>query len=220
MIQIKSFEFNDFAENTYILYDETCECVIIDPGCYNISEKNQLQGFIEDRKLKVVKLLNTHCHIDHVLGNAFVKETYDVSLIIHPKDEVTLEAVKVYAPVYGFNNYEEAKADGFMVEGDQLTFGSSILNVIFVPGHAPGHVAFVSENQQFCIGGDVLFLKSIGRTDLPGGDLDTLIESIHQKMFILDDATVVYPGHGPTTKIGAEKLYNPYCAIATKRGEI
>jgi len=220
MIQIKSFEFNDFAENTYILYDETYECVIIDPGCYDFSEKQELRSFIQENKLKVVKLLNTHCHIDHVLGNAFVKNTYGVSLIIHPKDEVTLESVKVYAPVYGFGNYEEAKADAFVVEGDQLTFGSSILDVIFVPGHAPGHVAFVSVGQKFCVGGDVLFQGSIGRTDLPGGNLNTLMESIHQEIFALDDATVVYPGHGPTTTVGEEKLYNPYCAIVTKRGEV
>ena len=202
-------------ENTYILYDETGECIIIDPGCYEKHEQETLSSFIAENNLKVVSLLNTHCHIDHVLGNAFVKNTYQVKLHIHRIDEAILKAVKAYAPNYGFAHYEEADVDEYLDEGDQVRFGNSILDIVFVPGHSPGHIAFYNEEQRICIGGDVLFAGSIGRTDLPGGDFNTLIESIHKKFFTMSDQMVVYTGHGPETTIGNEKLTNPFCAIKT-----
>lgn len=214
MIQVKSFVFNPFMENTYVLYDETKETIIIDPGCYESHEKNELTNFIKTEGLKVVKLLNTHCHIDHVFGNQFIKDVYDVELSIHKEDEATLRSVKVYAPNYGFSNYEEAEPDHFIDEGDVISFGKSALDIVFVPGHAPGHVAFYNKAQNICIGGDVLFQGSIGRTDLPGGDFDTLIKSIHEKMFPLGDDMVVYCGHGGETTIGHEKKTNPFCAIS------
>ncbi|MEQ6120789.1 MBL fold metallo-hydrolase [Reichenbachiella sp. MALMAid0571] len=213
MIQIKKFVFNPFMENTYVVYDESLEAIVIDPGCYEREEQEELSEFIETEKLKVVKLLNTHCHIDHVLGNQYIKDRYGVGLYIHPKDEETLLAVKVYAPAYGFAKYNEATLDGFFEEGDTIPFGNSSFEVIFVPGHAPGHVAFVNKEQKVCIGGDVLFDGSIGRTDLPGGNFEVLINSIHEKMFTLDDSMVVYPGHGGETTIGKEKTSNPFCAI-------
>ncbi|MEO1049602.1 MAG: MBL fold metallo-hydrolase [Bacteroidota bacterium] len=214
MIEVKSFVFNPFMENTYVLYDETKECIIIDPGCYEDHEKQELSSFIASKELKVSKLINTHCHIDHVFGNHYVKQTYDVELFIHQSDEATLKSVEVYAPNYGFMDYEPTEAEHFLDEGDQVSFGNSTLDMFFVPGHAPGHLAFYNKDQKICIGGDVLFQRSIGRTDLPGGDHDTLIESIHNKMFSLDDDFVVYTGHGPTTTIGEEKRHNPFCAIA------
>lgn len=214
MIKVKSFTFNPFQENTYVLYDESKSCVIIDPGCYESSEKNTLVNFITSESLKAEKLINTHCHIDHVLGNKFVKDTFGVDLYIHKNDEATLKAVETYAPSYGFPLYDPASADQFLDEGDSLTFGSSSMDILFVPGHAPGHIAFISHFDKFCIGGDVLFKASIGRTDLPGGDFDTLIKSIHEKMFTLPDDTTVYCGHGPATTIGEEKSSNPFCAIA------
>ncbi|MEL7001400.1 MAG: MBL fold metallo-hydrolase [Bacteroidota bacterium] len=214
MIQVKSFVFNPFMENTYVLYDETKEAIIIDPGCYENHEKNELTSFIKANSLKVVRLLNTHCHIDHVFGNQFVKDSYDVKLAIHKEDLATLKAVKAYAPSYGFSNYTEAEADDFLEEGDTILFGKSKLDIVFVPGHAPGHVAFFNKDEKICIGGDVLFNGSIGRTDLPGGDFDTLIKSIHEKMFPLGDDMVVYCGHGPETTIGHEKKSNPFCALA------
>ena len=210
MIQIYSFTFNAFEENTYILYDETKECVIIDPGCYDKSEKQTLTRFIETNKLQVKYLLNTHCHIDHVLGNAFVKHTYGVDLYIHQADEPVLRAVINYAPSYGFVQYEATEADHYLNEGDIVKFGNSSLAVLFVPGHAPGHIALYNKEQQFCIGGDVLFQGSIGRTDLPGGDFKTLINSIRTKLFPLDNEVTVYPGHGDPTTIGEEKKYNPF----------
>lgn len=213
MIKVKSFVFNPFLENTYVLHDDSNECIIIDPGCYERFEEDQLVQYLYEHNLKPVRLLNTHCHIDHVFGNQFVKTKYHLDLEIHQKDQETLRAVKAYAPSYGFQHFQEAEADKFFDEGDVITFGNSILNIMYVPGHAPGHVAFYNEDQKICMGGDVLFRESIGRTDLPGGDFDTLIASIRDKMFKLHDDTVVYNGHGQTTTIGHEKVYNPFCAI-------
>lgn len=213
MIHVKSFVFNPFMENTYVLYDDTKACVIIDPGCYEPYEQQELKQYITENNLEVVKLLNTHCHIDHVFGNQFVKDEFKVDLYIHPLDEATLKAVKAYAPAYGISNYNEATADHFLEDGDKVKFGNSTLDVLFVPGHAPGHIAFYSKEDKLCIGGDVLFHGSIGRTDLPGGDFDTLIRSIHEKMFPLGDDVTVYCGHGPETSIGYEKKSNPFCAV-------
>jgi hydroxyacylglutathione hydrolase len=213
MIQVKSFTFNPFLENSYLLFDETNECVIIDPGCYEKHEQDQLMAFIQEKKLKIVRLLNTHCHIDHVLGNHFIKKQFKLDLEVHQLDEATLKAVKVYAPSYGFQNYQDTTVDKYLSEGDIIKFGNSQLEIMFVPGHAPGHVAFHNKDEKICVGGDVLFQESIGRTDLPGGHHETLIASIQNKMFKLDDKTTVYCGHGPSTTIGHEKKYNPFCAI-------
>jgi glyoxylase-like metal-dependent hydrolase (beta-lactamase superfamily II) len=213
MIKVDIFTFNPFQENTYILHDETRECVIIDPGCYEREEQEELTTFIEINKLKVVELLNTQCHIDHVLGNYFVKEKYKVGLSIHKIDEATLKAVKTYSSNYGFANYTEASADKYIDEGDQIRFGNTTLDILFVPGHAPGHIAFYNSKENICIGGDVLFAGSIGRTDLPGGNFETLIKSIQDKIFSLGEAMVLYPGHGPETTVGREMRSNPYCAL-------
>jgi len=213
MIQIKSFVFNPFMENTYVLYDESKKCVVVDPGCYEDYEKKELTDFIESNQLKVEKLLNTHCHIDHILGNQFIKEKYNVKLYVHKYDEETLKAVETYAPSYGFANYQKSEIDEYISESEPITFGNSSMDVLFVPGHAPGHVAFVDHDSKSIIGGDVLFDGSIGRTDLPGGDFDTLISSIHREFFALEDDYFVYPGHGPATTLGKEKTSNPFCAI-------
>lgn len=212
-MNVESFVFNPFQENTYVLYDETKECVVIDPGCNEPEEKHELTSFIESNDLKVKLLLNTHCHVDHVLGNDFVKEKYKVDFLIHTSDLPVLKAVKAYAPSYGFFNYREAEPDRFMKEGDLISFGNQKLSVLFVPGHSPGHVAFYNEKSKTVIAGDVLFYNSIGRTDMPGGDYDTLIASIHEKLFTLPDDVTVFPGHGPETSIGFEKKTNPFCAV-------
>jgi hydroxyacylglutathione hydrolase len=213
MLEVQSFTFNPFEENTYLLYDETRACVIVDPGCYEQDERFELESFISDHNLEVKLLLNTHCHVDHVLGNYFIKEKYKVKLLIHQNEEAVLKAVKVYASSYGINQYHDATADGFLDEHDQVTFGNQTLKVLFVPGHSPGHIAFYHEQSGVLIGGDVLFYNSIGRTDLPGGNYNTLISSIHQKLFTLPDQTRVLPGHGPETSIGFEKKTNPFCAL-------
>lgn len=213
MIKLQSFVFNPLQENTYVLFDETKECVIIDPGCLEREEEEELSNFIQNEELKVTLLLNTHCHVDHVLGNYFVKEKYKVPLLIHPNDLPVLKAVKVYAPSYGIYQYQETEPDGYLKEGETIRFGNQNLRVLFVPGHAPGHVAFYHEADKLVIGGDVLFYNSIGRTDLPGGNFDTLITSIHNVLFKLPDDVTVYPGHGPETTIGFEKRTNPFCAL-------
>ncbi|WP_066838318.1 MBL fold metallo-hydrolase [Rufibacter ruber] len=211
-LQIESFTFNPFSENTYVLFDSSKECVIIDPGCATRQEEQELKDFIEARGLTVARLLNTHCHIDHVLGNYFVATTYHVPLEIHEADLAVLRAVPTYSAAYGFPQYQEVLPEKFLKEGEDVSFGNTRLQVLFTPGHAPGHVVFYHEESQLVIGGDVLFQRSIGRTDLPGGDYQTLINSIRTKLFTLPDAVRVYPGHGPSTTVGEEKNSNPFLA--------
>ncbi len=210
MLTIKSFTFNPFAENTYLLYDETKEALVIDPGCYEKQEKGELLDFITKNDLHPVKLINTHCHIDHVLGNAFVKSTFDIPLWYHEEEEAVLQAVSSYSANYGFAQYQPSKADHYIREGEWIKFGNTQLLSIWVPGHSPGHLVFYHEGSASCIGGDALFRGSIGRTDLPGGHHETLIQSIREKLFALPDNVVVYPGHGPSTRIGEEKETNPF----------
>lgn len=209
-MQVQKFTFNPFQENTYVLYDETKECVIIDPGCYDKNEQEALKLFIEENGLKPVKLLNTHCHIDHVLGNFFVANTYELDLYMHKDDVVTLNNIPSYAHVYGFGAYQlSPEPSHFLEDGDKVKFGNSELDVIFTPGHAPGHIVFYSAKDSFVINGDVLFQGSFGRVDLPGGDFQTLKDSILNKMFTLPEDTIVYTGHGGETTIGIEKSSNP-----------
>lgn len=214
MLQVRKFTFNPFMENTFVLYDETKECAIIDPGCVEKEEESQLVEFIEGAGLIVKTLINTHCHIDHILGNAFVKRKYNVLLSIHPLEVPVLKAVKTYASNYGFFQYQDSSPDAFLNEGDTVFIGNQALHVLFVPGHSPGHIALYHAESKTLIGGDVLFENSIGRADLPGGNFETLIESIHQKFFTLPDDVTVYCGHGSETSIGFEKRTNPFCAVS------
>jgi hydroxyacylglutathione hydrolase len=216
LISIQSFVFNPFQENTYVIYDHTNQAVVVDPGCYDQSEKSEIADFIDHNDLVVTMLLNTHCHIDHVLGNSFIKGKYGTKLYIHQIEKFVLTAQKVLAPHYGMHQYEEADADDFLKEGDQVEFGDQKFSVLFVPGHSPGHVAFYNEKEKVLLSGDVLFQSSIGRTDLPGGNFNTLINSIHQKLFNLPDDVIVYPGHGAQTTIGIEKRTNPFCALTLR----
>lgn len=213
MLTLQRFTFNDFAENTYVLYDANGLCFIIDPGCYYKNEQEELANFIQAEKLKVLQVLNTHCHIDHVLGNYFTTSTFKAPLYIPAGEEVVLKSVKAYAPNYGFQQYQVTEPNGFLSENSSLSLGDETIKILSVPGHSPAHVAFYIESQAIIIGGDVLFRESIGRTDLPGGNFDTLIKSIHTKLFTLPDNITVYPGHGPETTIGYEKMNNPFCAI-------
>lgn len=217
MVSIETFTFNAFEENTYVVFDEGGEAAIIDPGCSNRAEENELVSFIRDRQLSVRFLLNTHCHVDHVLGNSFVKNTFQVPLLIHAFDEPVLRSVKIYAPMYGFHSYHEVLPDGYLKEGDELTIGRHSWRVMFLPGHAPGHVGFYQSESGLLVAGDVLFQGSVGRTDLPGGSFDVLMESIQTRVFALPDSVVVYPGHGPATTVGEEKVSNPFCGLAAKR---
>ena len=210
-MKIKKFTFNLFQENTFILWDNTKECVIIDPGCYEKSEEKELLNFINQNKLKPVKLINTHCHIDHILGNKFVSNTWGLDLHLHKIELPLLESGKEIAKTYGFNNYQESLVQRkFLNEGDQVKFGNLSLDILFTPGHSPGHICLLNKNHQILIAGDVLFNGSIGRTDLPGGNFNTLIHNIKTKLFLLKDETIVYCGHGPSTTIKKEKMTNPF----------
>ncbi|NCP45633.1 MAG: MBL fold metallo-hydrolase [Flavobacteriales bacterium] len=210
MLNVHIFSFNGFQENTYVLFDETNECVIIDPGCYSVSEQNELTNFIDKKNLTPVKLLNTHCHIDHMLGNNFVAKKYNLGLEIHRDDLPTLLATTEYGHLYGFTVDPSPYPSNFIDETSIISFGNTELEVRFTPGHAPGHVVFINHLQKFIINGDVLFLNSIGRTDLPGGDFETLINSISTQLFTLPDDYTIYTGHGPSTTIGNEKKFNPF----------
>ncbi|MCH7535271.1 MAG: MBL fold metallo-hydrolase [Bacteroidetes bacterium] len=210
MIKIRSFVFNAFQENTYILYDESKECIIFDPGCNEPFEEEQVTSFIEENKLKPVRLINTHCHIDHVLGNKFIADTFNLKLEIHELELVMLEAVPMVGQQYQMPVIESPKPDLYINEGDVIRFGNSSLNVLLTPGHSPGSLTFYNGKEKIAIVGDVLFQSSIGRTDLPGGNYETLIQSIREKLMPLNDDVLVYPGHGPSTTIGAERNLNPF----------
>lgn len=214
MLHLQSFVFNAFQENTYVLYDDTKQCVIIDPGCYAAAEQQQLANFIESNELTPVKLLNTHCHIDHILGNNFVSKKFNIGLEIHEADLPTLLATTEYGHLYGFTVDPSPQPTRFIQNNETITFGNTDLEVRFTPGHAPGHVVFIHHNERFVINGDVLFYNSIGRTDLPGGDHNTLVKSIHQELFTLPDDYIVYTGHGPSTTIGEEKKNNPFVGLS------
>ena len=210
-MKIKIFPFNQFLENTIVLSDSTNECIIIDPGCYNNEEKQILENYIIANNLKPVKLINTHCHIDHILGNNFVSSNWDIDLEINKNDLNLLNESNQIAKIYGFVNYENSpNPKRFLNEGDIVNFGNSELKVIFTPGHAPGHISLYSAKDNFIISGDVIFKNSIGRTDLPGGDFNTLIETINNKILSLADNVIIYCGHGPITTVGDERKNNPF----------
>lgn len=211
MTQVQVFEFNPFAENTYVVFDDTGECAIFDPGCYTARERDDLRDFVVTRGLKPVRLINTHCHLDHVLGNQFVAQTWGLGLEIHRGELPVLERYPVTCQLYGIPDAAPSPAPShFLQAGDVVVFGQTRLEVLFTPGHSPASVSFYCREAGFVLAGDVLFLESIGRTDLPGGDLDTLLESIRMQIFTLPDATLVYPGHGPATTVRHEKEYNPF----------
>lgn len=210
MISVQSFSFNPYPENTYVLFDETGECLLIDPGCYTREEQDTLVKFIRDNRLKPAMLLNTHCHIDHVLGNKFISDLFGLSPVFHRLEKEVLELMVAYAASTGLSYDPSPPAGRFLEEGEKVSFGSQELEVLFTPGHSPGSLSFFSPESRLVIAGDVLFRGSVGRTDLPGGDYDTLINSIESQLFPLGDDVKVYAGHGPATTIGYERENNPF----------
>ncbi|GAA4301779.1 MBL fold metallo-hydrolase [Compostibacter hankyongensis] len=210
MLTIHSFLFNPFQENTYLLLNEKKECIIIDPGCYFENERNELVGFITTRGLQPRLLLNTHAHLDHIFGNYLVSQEWGLRPRLHRLELPVLERSPEAGNLYGTPFAPSPEPEAFLEEGKAILFGEDELEVILAPGHSPGSLCFYCPAQQFLIGGDVLFRESVGRADLPGGDYDTLVRSIETRLYVLDDAVTVYPGHGPATTIGHEKRHNPF----------
>lgn len=210
MLTVKSFEFSPIQENTYILYNEFNNAIIIDPGCYFDDEKETLAGFIDKMGLTPKMLLNTHCHLDHVFGDKFVAEKYGLTLHIHEGEQKVLEFAPASGLMYNlpFDNYTGAL--DFINEGELISLDNDVLKVLYTPGHSPASLSFYNEKDGFVIAGDVLFRQSIGRTDLPGGDYETLLESIRSQLLVLPDETKVYSGHGPETTVGYERRNNPF----------
>lgn len=209
MLHVAKFTFNPFQENTYVVHDGT-QAIVIDPGCWNATEERELESYIAEKALTVVRLVLTHAHLDHVFGNAWMHKRYNLAPWMHRKDLPLLGMAPRQGQMYGVPCEPSPDPEGFLEAGDTIAIGNEVLSVLFVPGHAPGHIALFSEAHQFVIAGDVLFMNSIGRTDLPGGDMDTLLRSIREELFPLGDGVTVYSGHGPETTIGHEKRSNPF----------
>jgi glyoxylase-like metal-dependent hydrolase (beta-lactamase superfamily II) len=210
MITVEKFVVNPLGENSIVLSDETGEAVFIDPGFYFEEEHLEIKNYIESNKLTPVKIINTHCHFDHIMGVEFIRNEYKIPFCAHPEDEFWVEKATAQGEMYGFDIKPVAPANKLLNEKDVVKFGNSQLEVIHVPGHSPGHVAFYSKQDNLLIAGDVLFYGSIGRADLPGGDYDMLISNIKNRLFPLPDDTKVYCGHGPETTLGFEKTNNPF----------
>ena len=208
-VQVSVFQFNAFQENTYVVLNDQGEALIFDPGCYSKEEENVLSDFISENELSVLAVLYTHAHIDHILGAAFVQRKFQVPSYLHPLDHSTWTSVASYAHVYGFEGYQmQDLPSEELSDHQELSIGSFRMKIRHAPGHAPGHVIYYFEEDQFMINGDVLFKGSFGRVDLPGGDLDVLKSSIFNILFKYPEETIVYCGHGPETTIGQEKRTN------------
>jgi len=210
MIKIQKFVFNMFQVNSYILQDDSGECVIIDAACYEITEKQEVKEFIEKNNLKLVRNLNTHCHVDHIFGNGFIAETFGIYPEYHAASVPFLAAAGEIARSFGYAMNEIPVQARYLKDNEKITFGTSVLEVLYTPGHADGSVCFYNKEQGFVITGDVLFRDTIGRTDLPSGNFDLLMKSIREKIFTLPDDTMIYPGHGPETTVGYEKQNNQF----------
>lgn len=210
MIEIKKFTFNPIQENTYLLFDETRECIIVDAGCYFDDEKEELDNFISENKLNPVLLVNTHCHFDHVLGVNYCRYKYKLSFFIPEGEKSLVEWAVSQGDLFGVPTEPIDPADGELKEGEKIKFGNSELEIINAAGHSPGGLVFHHPGQKFLLAGDVLFYGSIGRTDLPGGSFKQLVSNIQTKLLVLPDETKVLCGHGPDTTISFEKINNPY----------
>ena len=211
-MKVKVFEFNPVAVNTYVLHDETGECVIIDAGCFNSYEQQALYDYIIDNKLVVKHLLNTHLHFDHVFGVNFIESKFGLSMQAHKADAFILETIAEQMAMFGFTpNPDHIPTVGkYIDENDIIEFGNQKLSIMHVPGHSPGSIVFYNEVEKLVVSGDVLFNGSIGRTDLPQGNHNQLIDGIKTKLLTLPGDTIVYPGHGPSTTIKGELRSNPF----------
>ena len=209
-MQVATLTFNPFQENTYVIYDDVGNTMIVDPGCYDPAEQQLLVKYLEDHKLTPRLLVNTHCHIDHIFGNAFVSRTFDLPLHAHVGEQIVLDQQSVVAGMYGMQLDPSPNISVALQPDTMLKLGESFAKILFTPGHSPASICLYFKEEAILVGGDVLFQGSIGRTDLPGGDYATLIHSIETQLFSLPDDVKVFPGHGPSTNIGFEKMTNPF----------
>ncbi len=210
MAYVKQFTFNPFYENSYVVYDDSKECIIIDPGCIDQSEKRDLTNFIKEQQLIPQRLINTHCHIDHIFGNQFISAAYNLELEANFIEEANIKEAANFAMALGVPDPNSPLPSKNLEGGGNITFGNTNLQILFTPGHSAGHVTLFSKPDRFAISADVLFMGGIGRTDLPGGDFDTLIRTIKEQLYPLGDDVTIFPGHGPETTIGREKQSNPF----------
>ncbi len=209
-LTIKRLIFNAFQVNTYMVFHENGECIVIDPACYTPSEQEELSGFISDKQLVVKYCINTHSHIDHILGNGYIFKSYGVRPMIHQLGMLFYDHIVTHANTFGFEIDQVIHPEAFLDDGQDIMLGESLLKVVYTPGHAEGSICLISEEKRWIITGDLLFRASIGRTDLPSGNLEKLLSSIRRKIFLYDDDFIIYPGHGEATTIGYERKNNPY----------
>jgi glyoxylase-like metal-dependent hydrolase (beta-lactamase superfamily II) len=211
---VKSFVFNPFHENTYVIHTDRGEAMVIDPGCYTPAEESNLQSYLTEKGLVLQLVVNTHLHFDHLFGNRFLEETYGIHALAHQADLFLLETLEKQAAAIGFQlRRPKPILGGYLKEGDRIQLGEVVFEVLELPGHTPGGLAFYQPDYQWVFVGDALFAGSIGRTDLEGGSYEALIEGLRNKIGILPDETIVYSGHGPSTTVGREKRTNPYLQL-------
>lgn len=210
MIKLKRFTFNPLEVNTYLLYNNARECVIVDPACSNEEERTRLKAYIDQQELTPVMLINTHCHYDHISGNAFVYESWGLAPMIHKEGLSIMHSATEQALFLGFEPAESPNPIQFLQDNEIVKLGDEEIEIRYTPGHADGSICLVLHKEKYLLSGDVLFAESVGRTDLPTGSMEVLQKTIREKLLSLDDAFVVYPGHGPETTIGTEKIVNPY----------
>lgn len=208
-MKIQIFRFNLFEENTYVVYDDTNECVIVDPGCYSSEEREFFTSTLQKQGLVPKCIVNTHCHSDHIVGVAFLKDFYKIPFAANVADKYLLDKAALFASVWGWKLDEPISIDIECHDGSEIRFGNSVLKIASTPGHTPGGQIIYSEADKFMISGDTIFKGTIGRTDLEGGDYDTLMASIHNVVLRFDSIYTIFPGHGDKTSVGVEAGENP-----------
>ena len=209
-MEVFKIVFSPIEVNTYILSDNSGKCAVIDCGCYKVSEFEKFTRFLENKNLEPVLLLDTHCHLDHIFGNRWFQEKYNIGAYCHPDEKKNRENSVIHAQFFGLEMDIPPEPEGLLTDGQRISFGSVSLLALHVPGHSAGSLAFYCMEEEVVFTGDALFSGSIGRTDLPGGNYEILINSITDKLFVLPPSTTVYPGHGEATTIGKEIKTNPY----------